>query len=231
MKTLDQPMVKGKPVLIFANKQDKDGAQSSNSLKECLPALFERDSAGPVILTDCTSIPPDVNTPLTDYKPDENIEASITALCKNILEDYDSLKERVAKDSLENAKKEARKRIERERKVLRNKMASAFFNEIPEQVKEELQIEEDPSNIFDAGEGVSFLAAEIGDDVDQLPTIALEICAMSGYQRLALQIIGSLKCPISKKKVPMTWTEIHALLKELRAELHLSEYEVVIENV
>ena len=44
---------------------------------------------------------------------------------------------------------------------------------------------------------------------------------MVGYQRLALQIIGSLKVPISKKKEPMTWSEIHDLIIDIRNELGL----------
>ena len=40
-----------------------------------------------------------------------------------------------------------------------------------------------------------------------------------GRLPIALQIVGSLKVPISKKKDPMEWTEIHALVVEIREEL------------
>ena len=56
----------------------------------------------------------------------------------------------------------------------------------------------------------------------KFPAKALEVAAMTGYQRLALQIVGSLKVPISKKKEPMTWEEIYALVLEIRVELGLS---------
>ena len=52
--------------------------------------------------------------------------------------------------------------------------------------------------------------------------IAIEIIGLVGYQRLAMQIIGALKSPINKKKVPMTWIEIKALVIELRSELGLT---------
>jgi hypothetical protein len=36
-----------------------------------------------------------------------------------------------------------------------------------------------------------------------------------------MPIIGALKAPISKKKVPMSWIEIKSLIGELRTELGL----------
>eukprot|EP01035_Chromulina_nebulosa_P021280 gene21280-27573_t len=63
---------------------------------------------------------------------------------------------------------------------------------------------------------------EIGlDNYNELPDIAKEICQLVGYQRLALQIIGSFKSPVSKKKTPMSWDDILTLIMELRNELGL----------
>ena len=50
----------------------------------------------------------------------------------------------------------------------------------------------------------------------------MEIVALVGYQRLAMQIIGALKAPINKKKEPMGWNEIKILLVELWLELGLT---------
>ena len=51
--------------------------------------------------------------------------------------------------------------------------------------------------------------------------MAVEVVRLIGYQRLAMQIIGTLKVPINKKKVSMSWPEIKDLIIELRAELGL----------
>jgi hypothetical protein len=53
--------------------------------------------------------------------------------------------------------------------------------------------------------------------------IAIEIIGLVGYQRLAMQIIGGLQCPVNKAKVPLSWLEILALIVELRLELGLPQ--------
>jgi hypothetical protein len=50
---------------------------------------------------------------------------------------------------------------------------------------------------------------------------AVEIIGLVGYQRLSMQIIGALKSPINKKKLPMPWVDIKTLILELRSELGL----------
>ena len=140
---------------------------------------------------------------------------------RGILTHYSELQHRVENDSKLKAQDEARKRIERERKVLRNKIASAFVNDLDPTLVADQHIEADIANIFTEEEGLTFLAAEIGEEVGMIPIIAKTIAAMVGYQRLALQIVGALKAPISKKKVPMNWEEIFNLIGELRQELNL----------
>ena len=51
--------------------------------------------------------------------------------------------------------------------------------------------------------------------------MAVEVIRLIGYQRLGMQIIGTLKVPINKKKVSMSWPEIKDLIVELRTELGL----------
>ena len=63
--------------------------------------------------------------------------------------------------------------------------------------------------------------------MDNLPKEAAEISAGVGYQRLALQIVGSLKVPISKKKEPMSWEGILALVLDIRTEVGLTEHDLV----
>jgi hypothetical protein len=116
---------------------------------------------------------------------------------------------------------EAKKRIEKERKVLRNKIACAFPHLVSKSPIGDLVLPDAPEDVFTLEEGLAFLAGEIGEDTEALPPIALEIAALIGYQRLALQLVGALKAPISKKKAPLSWDEIKALIIELREELGL----------
>ena len=51
--------------------------------------------------------------------------------------------------------------------------------------------------------------------------VAVEIIGLVGHQRLSMQIIGALKSPINKKKLPMSWFDIKTLILELRSELGL----------
>ena len=37
-----------------------------------------------------------------------------------------------------------------------------------------------------------------------------------------MQIVGALKAPINKKKIPMSWIEIKKLIIEIRLELGLT---------
>eukprot|EP01039_Chlorochromonas_danica_P009545 gene9545-10550_t len=215
-QTLSSPFLNGKPLLIFANQQDKHGARPASFWQDVLPIPQEYDDN--LYIAECSSfVPADVDS--ETYQPDPNIESALELLLKSILEKYNPLQERVAKDCKVKVAEEAQARLQKEKKVLRNKIASAFFDQLDPEIIQQLEIEADPKNVFTVEEGEAFLAAEIGEEA--LNPIALDIAAMTGYQRLALQIVGALKVPISKKKVPMTWDEIHALIKELREELRL----------
>ena len=60
-----------------------------------------------------------------------------------------------------------------------------------------------------------------GEEDINLPPEARKLASWVGYQRLALQIIGALKAPISKKKIALSWVEISDIVVELRKELGL----------
>jgi small GTP-binding protein len=218
-QTLQHTHLRGKPLLIFANKQDRIGAKTGKALQEVLPVHHDYKEHLFIAET-CAAIP----DPLPeDFSSDSNIESGVEMLCQRILSNYEEIHSRVQKDSVAKAAEEAKKRIEREKKVLRNKIAQAFISQLnPEQVTS-MQLEPDEANIFDADEGLKFLCAEVGEDPTTVSSVAVKIAAMCGYQRLALQIVGALKSPISKKKVPMNWNEIFEVIQELRKELLLPE--------
>jgi hypothetical protein len=144
----------------------------------------------------------------------------LEGLLKQVQDQYDTLNTRVEKDSIVKAELEAKKRREKERKILRNKILCAF----PDKVNKEFVTEDtpkEPEDVFSVEDGETFLAAEIG--VDKLPPIGVDVAAMIGYQKLALQMVGAFICPISKKKKAMSWDECKALVVELRSELGLGD--------
>ena len=120
------------------------------------------------------------------------------------------------RDSVIKSAQEAKKRQEKERKILRNKILCAFPHKVDKAFVTE-DTPKEPEDTFSIEEGETFLAAEIG--IDKLPPIGVEVAAMIGYQKLALQMVGAFIHPISKKKKAMTWEECHALVVELRLEL------------
>ena len=214
---LKHPYNAGKPVLILVNKKDKPDTHSANQIRDLMQLHKLPDLV--YMITECSSYLPDEYD--ENFQMDPRIEAAFESILKEVLDKFETLNAKVSQDIKKKAAEEARKRIERERKVLKNKIACAFYDKLSPEVLATVNAEMDPKDIFDEEEGLTFLAAEIGEEVSRLPDIAVSIAALAGYQRLALQIIGALKAPINKKKVAMSWEEIHALIVELRKELEL----------
>lgn len=214
---LKHPYNAGKPVLILVNKKDKSDTHSANQIRDLMQLHKLPDLV--YTIAECSSFLPDEYD--ENFQMDPRIEAAFETILREVLGNYETLNAKVAEDIKKKAAEESRKRIDRERKVLKNKIACAFYDRLSLEVLATVNAENDPKDIFDEEEGLTFLAAEIGEEVSRLPDIAVSIAAMAGYQRLALQIIGALKAPISKKKVAMTWDEIHSLIVELRRELEL----------
>ena len=72
-------------------------------------------------------------------------------------------------------------------------------------------------------EGLEFIASEVGLESATLPPIAKEVAALFGHQKLALQMVGSMNCPISRKRTARSWEELRELALELRAAEGLTD--------
>ena len=208
--TMKNAFLVGKPLLVFSNKNDLPGAKSIDEIAALLDLAV--DYPGAKIVSCCAK---------EGASLDSAIESALGEVLGAVQSNYEQLNARVDLDTKQKLKDEARKRLERERKVLRNKIAAAFPDDVRPEFKPD--VPPSPEDAFTADEGVTFLAAEIGEDAAGLPDVAVETARLVGYQRLALQIIGALKAPISKKKEPLSWDEISALVAELRVELGLPE--------
>eukprot|EP00605_Chrysophyceae_sp_TOSAG23-4_P000703 GSChrysophyteH1.ASY1.ANO1.787.1 assembled CDS len=210
--SLSHDFVQGKPLLVIGTKQDKEGAVGEEDIKQNF-AL--NDILTETNVTVCKAVG-------EAEEVDARIEGGLEWLIKSAQDNFESLSERVKKDSLTKVKDDQKRRLARERKVLKNKISIAFMHLLAEEHKPDLGDKPpNPEDQFTVEEGLNFLSSELGEEVAALPQEALEISAMVGYQRLALQIVGSLKVPISKKKEPMSWREIHDLVVEIRKELGL----------
>lgn len=218
--TINHSYLSGKPLLVLVNKQDLENALTPEEADALLrPHVLNAHTA--VEFAGCSAWVPE---PLPeDFEADPRMEASLLHLINTALGDFDALNERVRNDSVKKTAEEARQRIAKERKVLKNKIASAFIHDVNPEFIAAMQIEAEPENVFTEEDGVVYLASEIGEDPALLCTEAREIASMVGYQKLALTIIGGLKAPVSKKKVPMDWNELCELVSTLREELGLSQ--------
>jgi ADP-ribosylation factor-like protein 13B len=222
-------LLSGKPLLVVANKQDVAGSLDVETVCENLGFDTNRNrnivpcsALGSFFQSqDAEDVPPERSTPVPAV--DKRLEMGLEWLISVISGSFDELNSRVVNDTKQKDAEEARKRLERERKVLRNKIASAFFHQVAVEYRPENVDPAGTEDIYGEEDGVKFLADEIGQEVGALPQEAIDVANMIGYQRLALQMVGALNAPINKKKVPMSWVEIKQLVTELRRELHLEQ--------
>ena len=68
---------------------------------------------------------------------------------------------------------------------------------------------------------MKFLGDELGLQVADMPAAAAAVGRACGFQRMAMQMIGDLKAPISKKNKARSWEEILEILNCLRTELQI----------
>lgn len=224
-QTMSHNFLKNKPLLILANKQDKTNALSADDLTKAFDVssysnVDKVKISGSNACIELEAVPDYADE---EWLPDvdERIENSLEWLLGSIKSVYSELNIRVEADCKIKHKEEAKTRLNRERKVLRNKICAAFSSQIdPSLIPDTAPA--NPEDQFTEDEGIVFLCSEIGVEASALEDIAKELSGLVGYQRLALQIIGALKAPISKKKTPMSWEEIKEIVMELRIELGLS---------
>ena len=231
--TVAHEFLAGKPLLVLANKADVAGATTAAELAEAL-GLAKYPGAEIVTCVSAIDTGSGQAAPFGDDAPegsaaavaaglDPRLEAALERLFDTVQGSFAALDSRVKRDSDKKKAEDAKKRLARERKVLRNRIAMAFSDRIaPEKMPDNLPAP-GADDTFTREEGIDFIAGEIGVDKAQLDPAAVEIIAMVGYQRLAMQIVGALKAPINKKKTPMGWDEIREMIVELRIELGLPE--------
>ena len=188
---------------------------------------------GLLLPTSNPTLPPQTNTETeTDMRnPDKSLEIHIEQLITNIRHNYDHLQKQVENDTYTKLKEETLKRLERERYVLKTKIALAFYTLInPILLSNTLNkttlddppvvvVTEKDQDLFTEEEALPFLTAEI--NATELDAGGRRVAMLVGYQRLALQIIGGMYAPINKHKAALSWAEIEGIVLEIRAQLGL----------
>jgi len=214
MATLTELDIQDKPLLVLGTKNDVVG---SRSLGDVTSELEISSTNNNVVVKSCS-------TQILESTggSDPELEAAaewLIATTKNRLPELDiRVKAAIEKRKIE----EKARKLARERKVLRNKIAAAFPSQVAtDKLPLGITPESEPEDVFTEEEGLEFIASEIGLTPNTLPDLAKEVALLTGYQRLALQIIGGLKVPVSKKKEPLEWKEILDMVQSIRSELEL----------
>ena len=206
-QTLGSAGLGGKPLCLVCNKQDEAAAAAPLDVAKALGV-----TEGPSIRVQGT----------ISNVADDSVEKAVEWVLDTVKKRYTELNTRVEKEIARRKKEEQAKKLARERKVLRNKVACAFPSKVTntDLLPVGVTAETEPEDCFSEEEGTTFLASEVG--LESLPEDAATVCALVGYQRLALTIIGGLFAPVSKKKEPLSWAEILELVNGVRGELGIA---------
>lgn len=218
--TLTNEYLIHKPVLVLVNKQDVPNVKTIDELS-IFTSLVESSIMN---IIECAVIPISTTTTSEEVEGlvvDTRIEQGVEWLLTSIQNRFEELHSRVSKDSHGKQNEEIKKRLERERKVIKNKIAAVYMDKIDPSRLPAVD-PPNPDDLYTATEATDFLASEIGVPPHELDPVAVELCRLVGYQRLAMTIVGGLFCPVSKKKSPMTWGEIRALVLGVYEELGLA---------
>ncbi|KAJ8605821.1 hypothetical protein CTAYLR_000588 [Chrysophaeum taylorii] len=191
---LDHPMIVGKPLLVVANnKQDLNDCGSVEEVAKKLGLeTYQHKYKGLVAACACVA-----------GTRDERLDKGLEWLGQKIDENAAILEDRVQADTKIVAERDAENQRRKEERVFRKVLRKAFS--------------EPPEECFSREEGLDFFKNELG--AADLPAEAVHLAEICNYQKLALQMMGNFKCPISvKKRTPMDWSQILAYVNQRKKE-------------
>ena len=172
--TLEHPSLSKKPLLILANKQDKEGSISAEELSTLLhsqdqnvsyancSSFLSRTESSPFLKLEVENTNNSEKRPSTprisanEHTVDPRFESALELFLKEIENSFISLDTRV-KNDIENKKnEEGKKRLQRERKVLKNKIAIAFKEQIDPSLFPSDLPSANPDDTYSEAEGTYF---------------------------------------------------------------------------
>lgn len=126
---LENEYLQDKPIIVFANKQDSNGALTSTQLSNKLNITNSR-----VNIMDCSAINP---------VPDKNIKNGIAWIMKYVTSNYDVLLSKVSKDLADIKEVQDQKRADRKERVRLAKEERAKEGEEEKEEEEKADSDED----------------------------------------------------------------------------------------
>lgn len=242
--------LRGKPLLIVANKQDGAAAAAATPADDIAAALGAAAAAGGDALAigaTCHPLRHAGRAPAAEGEEepeaplDERLLEGVDWIAARVVARHAELAERVVADMEAQEAKRREAQAKKEANVFRTVLKKAF-------VVGEYADEKGPVECFDEHEGLGFFASELGvtpplenggDGTDEAAAHAAveraaeagilmlgpeprELAQLVGYQKLAMQMMGGWFNPINKKKrAPMSWAAIRDYVLERRAEVGL----------
>ena len=187
-----------KPVLVLGNKQDAEGAATAETLGDA----FGVAALSNVTVSCCSAMAE------TEDAVDSRLESSLESIFGTIKEQFDALQQRVADDLAAYEAEQQRKQQEQKERVLKRVLEKAF------------PAEGEAEECWNEADGLQALSEEVGcASADELSDGARAAAKACNYQRLALQMIGAMNVPISKKKTPMSWDAIIQMLERVKEQI------------
>ncbi|KAM6290618.1 ADP-ribosylation factor-like protein 13B isoform 2-T2 [Porphyrio hochstetteri] len=114
IEVLNSPKISGKPVLVLANKQDREGALSEADIIECLSLeKLVNEHKCPCQIEPCSAVMG------CGKKNDKSIKKGLCWLLNIIAKDFDALNERIQRDTTEQKAYEEQRKLERAERVRR----------------------------------------------------------------------------------------------------------------
>merc|ERR1711865_249155 len=193
--------VSGKPTLVLANKQASAGAKSVEEVGT---------GCGAAGLANCKVLGCDADP--AKQVTHANIETGLEWLFGTVTEQYTALSKRVEGELAEYHEEKQQAAFARKMRVMKQLVQRAFLPEAGEK-----------SECMEYDEGMKFMGDELGLQVADMPAAAAAVGRACGFQRMAMQMIGDLKAPISKKNKARSWEEILEILNGLRTELQIPD--------
>lgn len=204
----------GKPMLLFANKVDGEGAREADQvlspLMEALPPGFTAES----IKRAGGSVHPQKHGG-EQGSLDKAVEEGLDWLLRVVVKKYATLDQRVAEAKAEDERRRAQAELDRNKRVMTKILREKAF-----------PTEGDPVECYEKDDALEFLAMESNlHDPEKpnhgLPEIAVGVAVLVGFQKVAMQMCGAMVCPISKKKKKLSWEQVLSYVKDRREDAGL----------
>jgi hypothetical protein len=143
ISTLESEGITGKPVLVFANKQDLDGAASAPDLTKVLGLLDRKDLSH--------RVSPCIAKPAEGQPVDKRIGESLNWLLNAIDKDYAKLHDRVVTEKAERDRKEKERREAQRKRAEESKAQRLREQAEAERLKKEQENGEAGAGVVDGG--------------------------------------------------------------------------------